>query len=79
MHDSEPNAVVGFDRSEFILLERAESYELRVEVQTGTLPQDISLGVVTVPGSASEGERGGGREGEGEGGRGGGRERGRER
>jgi hypothetical protein len=45
--------LIGFNRSEFVLLERNESYSLRVDVRTGFLPQDIALELVVVPGTAS--------------------------
>lgn len=52
--------------SEFVLLERNESYALTVDVRTGFLPQSITLELVAIPGTACElGRERGGRGGEG--------------
>ena len=61
--------VIGFNQTEFVLLESNRAYQLRVAVLRGFLPQDISLEVTPVSGTASEeGGREGGREGEERGG-----------
>ena len=46
--------VVGFNMSRYVLVERNEPYPLRVSVLKGFLPQSITLGVVTTPGTASK-------------------------
>ena len=54
--------MIGFNRSEFRLVERNFSYSLSVDVRSGFLPQSITLGLDAVPGTACEGVREGGRE-----------------
>ena len=54
-------AVIGFNRSEFRLVESPSSHFLTVDVRTGFLPQSITLGLEAVPGSACEMNEGGGR------------------